>query len=535
MSASKASKNDKMTKAEKSWILYDWANSVYATNIMAAILPIYFSAICSSAGQDGDVWWGYGTSIATAVVAILAPILGAFGDYKGMKKKFLAFFMVLGVIFTASMAFTDNWQMMLVGYVISYIGYAGANVFYDSFLTDVTTEKRMDKISAWGYAMGYIGGSTIPFIASIVVLLVMGMSNPTAVKITILITSIWWAVFSIPILVNVKQVHYTSDKRAVGATLGELVRTIKDIFKNKAIFFYILAYFFYIDGVNTVIHMATSYGSTIGLNTVGMILALLITQIVAVPFSLIFSKLSEKFGSLKIIGVGICVYILICCVGFFMGQIVEAEQIPLETSFSDEMLEAADDASADFSDSASVYFDDTVDDLVAYAQSLFSSSDRIEEFGEYIQELKSDCAASEALSSDDKQSVSAALSEMEITGNEFLSSRMDDYDKAVSTGSMLFWILAFLVGTVQGGIQALSRSYFGKLVPLDKSNEYFGFFDIFGKFACVIGPALYSAVRQATNRPSIGLISLIVLFAIGGFMLILASRTADKAAEKEKI
>lgn len=528
-------KSAKMTKAEKSWIMYDWANSVYATNIMAAILPIYFSAVCGAAGQDGDIWWGYGTSIATAVVAVLAPILGAFGDRKGMKKKFLGFFIIIGVLFTASMAFTDNWRLMLVGYIISYIGFAGANVFYDSFLTDVTTDERMDRISAWGYAMGYIGGSTIPFIGSIIVLLVMGMDNPVAVKITILITAIWWAIFSLPILFNVKQEHYDEDKKSVGATLKGLVYTLKDIFKNKPLFFYIIAYFFYIDGVNTVIHMATSYGSTIGLNTVGMILALLVTQIVAVPFSLIFSKLSAKFGSLKIIGVGICMYILICGVGFFMGQTVEAEQIPLETRFVQEINAEADEASQNLTEDASKeYFDKLVNDetegLIVYTQSLFASSDRKQEFADYISEIYVDCKRAEGVSSSEKLSLRRAIESLEEIGTQFLSDEnMADYDKAVATGSILFWILAFLVGTVQGGIQALSRSYFGKLVPAEKSNEYFGFFDIFGKFACVIGPALYSAIRQATNRPSIGLISLVILFAIGGILLIVAAKAKNKA------
>ncbi len=524
----------KMTKSEKSWIMYDWANSVYATNIMAAILPIYFSAVCGASGQDGDIWWGYGTSIATAIVAIMAPILGAFGDYKGMKKKFLAFFITVGVIFTASMAFTDNWKMMLVGYIISYIGYASANVFYDSFLTDVTTDERMDRISAWGYAMGYIGGSTIPFIGSIVVLLVMGMDNPLAVKITILITSIWWAIFSLPILFNVKQVHYDEDKKSVGATLVGLAYTLKDIFKNTPLFLYIISYFFYIDGVNTVIHMATSYGSTIGLDTVGMILALLVTQLVAVPFSLMFSKLSAKFGSLKIIGCGICMYIVICCVGFFMGQIVESEQIPLESRVQTEMQVAIDDASNGLNDNSKAYFDSVVNDetdgVIVNIELLFASSDREQEFSDYINQLSAECKQVNELSTEERLAVRMALDEINIAGQQFLSDEnMGDYDNAVSTGSILFWILAFLVGTVQGGIQALSRSYFGKLIPPEKSNEYFGFFDIFGKFACVIGPALYAAVRQATNRPSMGLISLVILFTIGGITLIFAAKAKNKA------
>lgn len=531
-------KGSKMTKPEKSWVMYDWANSVYATNIMAAILPIYFSAVCGASGQDGDIWWGYGTSIATAVVAILAPVLGAFGDRKGMKKKFLAIFLIIGVVFTASMAFTDNWQFMLVGYIFSYIGYAGANVFYDSFLTDVTTEERMDKISAWGYAMGYIGGSTIPFIGSIIVLLMMGMDNPLAVKISIIITAVWWAVFSIPILLHVKQKHYNEENKSISETLRGLAVTLKAIFKNKPLFFYIVSYFFYIDGVNTVIHMATSYGSTIGLNTVGMILALLVTQIVAVPFSLIFSKLSGKFGSLRIIGVGICMYIVICGVGFFMGQTVESQQLPLEASLKTEIQSAANESYI-YDDKTKAYVDNLIYNentgIIARTESLFASADRKDQFSDYIAELSVECENADELSSDEKIAVLSVLDCIYEAGNNFLSTEnMSNYDGAVNKGSTLFWILAFLVGTVQGGIQALSRSYFGKLVPAEKSNEYFGFFDIFGKFACVIGPALYAVVRQATNRPSMGIISLVILFATGGVALIFANKAKRKDSDNPK-
>ena len=428
---------DKFTKQEKSWILYDWANSVYATNIMAAIFPIYFTAVCGG-DTAGIQWWGYGTSLATLIVAVIAPILGSLGDYKGMKKKFFTFFMAVGVLCTLIMAIFDNWQMLLVGYILSYIGFAGSCLFYDSFLTDVTTRERMDKVSAWGYAMGYIGGSTIPFLISIGILLVMGMDNPTAVKIVVVLTSVWWGLFSIPMLRNVDQKYYLEGRpeRMVSAAFSNVAHTLRDIVKNKGLFCYVIAYFCYIDGVGTVIHMSTSYGSTLGLDTVGMILALLVTQIVAMPCSVLFGRLAKKLGAVRMIGIAIAIYFLICVVGFYMGYIIEVDEC------------------------------------------------------------------------------------------------------AVGTAQVLFWMMAFLVGTVQGGIQALSRSYFSRLVPPDKSNEYFGFFDIFGKFATVVGPFLVAAVTGLTGRSSFGTLSLLVLFAVGGLILFLgrsqlkASEEAAEAARK---
>lgn len=340
--------------------------------------------------------------------------------------------MLVGVLCTLIMAIFDNWQMLLLGYVLSYIGFAGSCLFYDSFLTDVTTGDRMDKVSAWGYAMGYIGGSTIPFLLSIGILLVMGMDNPVAVKLVVVLTSVWWGLFSIPMMRNVHQKYYLEGKpeHMASAAFSNVGRTLRSIVQNKGLFFYLIAYFCYIDGVGTVIHMSTSYGSTLGLDTVGMILALLVTQIVAMPCSILFGRLAKRIGSVRMIGVAIAVYFLICVVGFYMGYIIEADP------------------------------------------------------------------------------------------------------NATATAQTLFWMMAFLVGTVQGGIQALSRSYFSRLVPPDKSNEYFGFFDIFGKFATVVGPFLVALVTGFTGRSSFGILSLLVLFAVGGLLLFLG-RNYMKASEQE--
>ena len=433
--SSKADRSEKrFTKAEKSWIMYDWANSIYATNIMAAIFPIYFAM---QADETGNKLYGFAVSAAALVVAVLAPILGAIGDFSGMKKKLFAGFLVLGLVFTAVMAAFEDWRLMLVGFILSRIGFSGSCLFYDSFLTDVTTPERMDRVSSWGYAMGYIGGSTIPFIISIAIMLLMNQSV-LSYKIAIMIVVVWWAVFSIPFLKNVKQQYSVED--APQALAKEAFRnawkTFKDILKDKKILFFIIAYFFYIDGVDTIISMATNYGETLGLGAIGMILALLVTQIVAVPFSILFGNLAKKVGAMRMIAIAVCVYFVITILGFFMGFNIE---------------------------------------------------------------------------------------QAELSGG--------DIEAALKLSSTLFWILATLVGTVQGGIQALSRSYFGQLIPPERSNEYYGFLDIFGKFSCVIGPALYAATYAATGRASLGILSIIVLF-FGGMVALFAGRKYMKAEEK---
>ena len=429
-------KKKRFSKMERAWILYDWANSIYATNIMAAIFPIYFAM---AATETGDKIYGFAVSAANLIVALLSPLLGAIGDFRGMKKKLFAAFLLIGLGFTVTMAVFDSWQLMLVGLVISRIGFSGSCLFYDSFLTDVTTPERMDKVSAWGYAMGYIGGSTIPFVLSIAILLLMGQSV-LSYKISILLVVVWWAVFSIPFLRNVEQVYCVDEppRHLARAAFSNMAKTFRAILKDKRILCFIVAYFFYIDGVDTVISMATNYGTTLGLGTIGMILALLVTQIVAVPFSILFGNLAKKVGAIRMIAVAVSVYFVITILGFVMGFNIERA---------------------------------------------------------------------------------------ELAGG--------DVEAAIRTSTVLFWVLATLVGMVQGGIQALSRSYFGQIIPPERSNEYFGFLDIFGKFSCVIGPALYSLVYTLTNRPSFSILSVILLFLGGGIALVCGRKhfAAPQAAE----
>ena len=508
MQNAKASRQKRFTVKEWSWIMYDWANSIYATNIMAAIFPTIFVSI---AGDAGDIWWGYGTSIATFIVALLAPVLGAVADYKGMKKKLFTASMLLGVVCTFMIALVmNNWRLMLVGYILSRIGFSASCLFYDSFLTDVTTDERMDKVSSWGYAMGYIGGSTIPFVISIAVLLVLGYGNPIAQKFSIIITSVWWLVFSIPFLKNVEQTHYIerTAETSVGQIFRNIGRTAKDIFQRKGLFLFVLAYFFYIDGVGTIISISTAYGTVLGLGSVGMILALLVTQIVAMPCSIWFANIAAKITARRALIGAIVIYTLICCVGFYMGFSLEPHQAAYETALK-----------ADFSDQLNDLTDETAISLRDTAKKLFSEADAEAkweaEIVKYTVEERSNPEVDKVLGT-------FAL----FLGNNL--KVIERFRSAISLSTFLFWAMAFMVGTVQGGIQAVSRSYFGKLIPKERSNEFFGFFDIFGKFASVMGPFLYATIGAWTGRSSYGVLALIALFIVGLFIMISGKKEFEK-------
>ncbi len=405
----------KLNETEKSWVFYDWANSAYTLTVTTAILPLYFKSVFQNAGGSATLstaYWGYSSSIATLFLAIMSPILGTVADYKGYKKKFFSMFFIMGIVTTAMLALVPNtsWIMLLVLYILSSIGFSGANIFYDAFLVDVTTEERMDKVSTWGFALGYIG-STIPFIISMAIVILsqfkmLPLSVPSASKIAFVITSIWWLVFTIPMLKRVNQVHGIDiEPNPIANSFKRIGRTFKNIKQHRKVFLFLLAYFFYIDGVDTIIKMASSYGADLGIDSNTLLIVLLATQFVAFPFAILYGKLSEKYRGKTMIYVAIIIYTLIC--------------------------------------------------IYAY----------------------------------------------------FLKTKLD------------FWILAMLVGTSQGGIQALSRSYFGKLVPKEKANEFFGFYNIFGKFAAVMGPFLVGIVTQLTGKTNNGVFSIVILFIIGGIIL----------------
>ncbi|WP_174731390.1 MFS transporter [Mesobacillus harenae] len=401
----------RFSKEENSWMMYDWGNSAYSIIISTAVFPLFYKASATEAGvsaSNSTAYLGYTIAIATFILAMLAPILGTVADYQGFKKKFFTFFVGLGVLFTALLAFipSEQWALLLVCYTIAVIGSSGSNVFYDAFLVDVTEEERMDRVSARGYGLGYIG-STIPFIISIAIIMLaqsgtIPVSTTMASQIAFIITALWWGFFSIPLFRNVQQRHYIDrEPRIVSNSFRRLGKTIKEIRKHRALFMFLLAYFFYIDGVGTIITMSTAYGSDLGITSTNLLIILFVTQVVAAPFALLYGRLAERFTGKKMLYVGIIVYIIVCIYAYFM-----------KTTFD-------------------------------------------------------------------------------------------------------FWILAMLVASSQGGIQALSRSYFAKLVPKQNSNEFFGFYNIFGKFASIMGPLLVAATAQITGNSSTGVFSLIVLFIIG--------------------
>lgn len=400
-----------LNKQEKSWALYDWANSAYSMTITSTVLPIYFKSVAESGGMSSSnstALWGYTISLSTMVVSLLAPILGTIADYKGNKKKFFKFFFTIGVLFTTLLAFIpeNNPILLLLCYGFTLIGFSGTNIFYDAFLVDVSSKERMDKVSSYGFALGYIG-STIPFMISIAVVLlsqknILPISLPMACKMTFLITSIWWLIFTIPLLKNVNQIYYVEPEAdPVKNSFKRLFLTLKEIKNHKNIFLFLIAYFFYIDGVDTIIGMATSYGTDLGISMIALLIILLLTQFVAFPFTILYGKLSEKFGAKKLLYIGIATYTIICIYGYFIKTALD------------------------------------------------------------------------------------------------------------------FWILAMAVGSAQGGIQAISRSFFGKMVPKEHANEFFGFYNIFGKFAAIIGPLLVAIITQATGQTRNGILSLIILFVLG--------------------
>ena len=414
--------NLKLTKQEKSWILYDCGNSAYSMAITTALFPIIFGMFAGVKGMD----LGYFASLASIIVAILSPILGTIADYRDKKKRFFIFFAALGILATLSLAFiapsTGQWQLLIFIYILSCIGFAGANIFYDSFLVDVTTDERMDKVSTSGFAYGYIT-SVIPFGISLAVVFFMGMDLAIGYQIGFVITALWWGLFTFPLVRHVHQKHFIEpEPNPVGKSFKRLASTFKEIKNYKVVFIFLIAYFLYIDGVDTIIKMVVPYAQDVlggdGLDTFMLLAILLIIQIVAFPCALLYGTLAKKYSTRGMIIFGICTYIVSCIAAFFITELWH------------------------------------------------------------------------------------------------------------------IFILGIMIGSAQGGIQALSRSYYGKIIPKERSNEFFGFYNIFGKFAAIIGPFVMALTTDITGVARYSILSIIPLFILGLIVFLLLPKDATRLQPK---
>ena len=423
-------KQNKLTALEKSWILYDIGNSAF-TLLVSTLIPIYFNALAGAAGVNEDMYlayWGYAGSISTILVAFIAPICGTLSDRRFKKPLFLLT-VVLGCVACACLGVTTHWLFFLGIFILAKVGFHSSLVFYDSMLPEITTDEKMDNVSSLGYAFGYIG-SVIPFVACLVLVLMcdsFGLTMTQAMMIAFLITAVWWAVMTVPLARRYKQTAFVQKKgTALGDSFRQLGRTFMEAKKEKHVFLYLIAFFFFINGVYTIIDMATAYGSALGLDSTGLLLALLLTQIVAFPCAIIFGKFSAKYDTGLLIKVCIICYTCITIFGMFLATLWQ------------------------------------------------------------------------------------------------------------------FWVLAVLVGMFQGGIQALSRSYLGKIIDPERSGEFYGLMDICGKGAAFLGTALVAFISQITagvelnvfglklQNENLAVGSLVVLFIIG-FILFCKADKLNKA------
>ena len=402
---------------ELRWCLYDAANSAFSLIVVTAMFPVFYSDFIMPAGMPksaatSDI--GFANSIAGFAAAVAMPLLGALADRRGARKTGVFCAVVVGCLCTELLALLDPGMRIaaLAIYALAFFSFTGGNVFYDSMLVDVTARRRMDYISALGFSIGYIG-SVIPFVGILAMMYLLG-EGEQGYRLTFLTTALWWALWSLPLLLDKRNTITTIPADGTPSAVGPAAwrRTVRDIWNDRNLRIFLLAYFLYIDGVDTLIVMSVPYGKEVGLGTTEMIAVILGIQIVAFPCAMLYGVLASRFGAKRMIGVGIASY------GF---TVLIAALMP------------------------------------------------------------------------------------------FIASR--------SCKSALFLLLALIVAANQGGIQALSRSCFGRLIPPERSAEYFGFYNIFGKFAAVLGPALVGLSGRLFGGGQYGMLSLLLLFIAGGWML----------------
>lgn len=401
----------KLSKEERSWVLYDCGNSAYSMAVSTALLPIVFGMFKN---VESSMDLGYFNSIASILVAVISPILGTIADYKDKKKRFFTFFAILGILATASLAFispsSGQWQLLIVFFVLSEIGFAGSNIFYDSFLVDVASDERMDKVSTRGFAFGYIS-SVIPFGISLVMIFLLGMDKAIGYQIGFIITALWWGLLTMPMIRDVKQRHFIpTESKPVISSFIRLADTFRNIKKHRIIVVFLIAYFLYIDGVDTIIKMVVPYATSVlgadALDTFTLLGILLVIQIIAFPCAIIYGNLAKKYSARAMIIAGIFTYIISCVSAFFITSVWH------------------------------------------------------------------------------------------------------------------IFVLGALIGSAQGGIQALSRSYYAKIIPKENSNEFFGFYNIFGKFAAIVGPGVMALTTTLTGDAKYSILAIIPLFVAGFFVFI---------------
>lgn len=395
------------SKKELSWILYDCGNSAYSVAITTALFPVYFQMIGGS-GMN----LGYYNSFASIIIAVISPVLGTIADFRGMKKKLFNLFSLIAIFstFLLSISHSISLTALMAFFIISNVTFAASNIFYDSFLVDVCVDERMDKVSTSGFAYGYIA-SVIPFVFSLVIILLFGMKNTLGYQIGFIITSIWWFLFTVPMYKNVDQIYGVApSKRPFRESFLTIFTTLKDIKKHKIVAVFLFSYFLYIDGVDTIIKMVVPYAQSVldakKFDTIMLLAILVYVQIVAFPFSIIYGKLAGKFGTKRMISIGIFTYMICVIFAYFMSSLFHV------------------------------------------------------------------------------------------------------------------FILSTFIASAQGGIQALSRSYFAKIIPKENSNEFFGFYNIFGKFAAIIGPLIMSVITTITNNPRYSILGIIPLFVIGYLVML---------------
>ena len=430
-----------LSKEEKSWILYDWASQGFVMIVMSVIFSLYFMDSATTAlggGEDASAqasaYWSLANTIVTIIVGVLAPILGTLSGYKGIKKLIFTFFAYLGIIGTIGLALVPEqlWWLLLVVFAIASIGFNGANKIYDAFLVDVSPKENMNKVSTLGFGFAYVGGA-LPFILSmpLIILVQFGIINMelvTAYRVSFWIASFWWIGFSIPMMKNVKQqVGVEREPEFIRKSFVRVWTTFLDIKQHKPILIFLIAFFLYSDGLGSIIRLAVSYGDTIGLDPLMLMMVLLVTQFVAFPCAIIYGRMAERIGAKKMIYFGIFTYVIICAIALSMSP--ERDMLFL---------------------------------------------------------------------------------------------------------TVMFWSLAMLVGTAQGGIQALSRSYFGRIIPKEKSNEYFGFYNVFGRFASILGTTFYGVVVLVTGQPHHGIGIIVVLFIAAAIVFRFVPDDRDYVKEEAK-